>query len=102
MEGRTQGNLYLYKCQKRVEVDSEGDSSKLLKMQEKNPEKEPRKHFKQKELLSSIYCCRKVKENNKGTCSLGLVIRISVIKVARAISQAGVWRRPESKGRQGS
>lgn len=32
MEAGTQGNLYLYKCKQRVEIDSEEDSSKLLKM----------------------------------------------------------------------
>ena len=51
--GRNPGNLHLYLC-KRVDVDSREDSEQLLKMSEKNQEKNQGKHFKQKEIVIFI------------------------------------------------
>lgn len=44
----------------------------MLKMLEKNKGK----HFTQKEVVSNIYYCRKVKEDNGAKSSMGLVIRV--------------------------
>ena len=53
---------------------------------------EPGKHFKQKEVVSNIYCYRMVKEDNDGKTALGLVIGMSVVKSAGAVLEAGGTR----------
>lgn len=64
-------------------------------------EKNKGKHFTQKEVVSNIYYCRKVKEDNGAKSSMGLVIRVSVVKQQEQFCRlAGQGAREERGGKE--